>query len=104
MTASLGTLGMLASRARTILAAEGRAALLWRGARFSARLLAKYVVIERLYLYRIDLAELPPSPVPPRLNAFNAHFLCSNEEVDRVVAQGYEDVRERLLGSSRHLR
>ncbi|MBE9505775.1 MAG: hypothetical protein IMY84_03085 [Chloroflexi bacterium] len=104
MNAPPDTLRMLASRARTILAAEGPAALLWRGARFSVRLLAKYVVIERLYLYRIDLAELPPSPDPPRLDAFTTHFLCSNEDADRVVAQGCEDVRERLLGSSRYLR
>ncbi len=104
MTASSGTLGMLKSRARTVLATEGYAALLWRGVRFPAWLLAKYVVIERLYLYRIDLAELPPSPEPPGLDAFATHFLCSNEDADRVVAHGYEDVRERLLGSSRHLR
>lgn len=104
MNAPPGTLGMLASRARTILAEEGPAALLWRGVHFSARLLAKRVLIERLYLYRIDLTELPPLPAPPRLDAFSTHFLCSNEDADRIVTQGYEDLRERLLGSSRCLR
>jgi GNAT superfamily N-acetyltransferase len=92
---------MLTSRARTILAAEGPTALLRRGARFVARLL---VVVERVYLYRIDLTELPPSPDSPWLDTFTTNFLCSNEDADRLVAQGYEDVRGWVLWSSRPLR
>jgi hypothetical protein len=86
-------LAALISRARDILRTEGAGGLLRHTLRF-VDFLFRYVYRRQdVYLYEHDLLPRPRDKFLPRLDSYDLKVVHSNEEADRLVAEGREDLR-----------
>ncbi|MBE9505776.1 MAG: hypothetical protein IMY84_03090, partial [Chloroflexi bacterium] len=89
----MNTLRPMCARAIGILRAEGVAGLA-RGVKGFIRLLARRVYRRQdAYLYEHNLVPRPRDKFLPRLKSYDLRIVHSNEEADRVVAEGLEDFR-----------
>ena len=93
----------LCRRAARVARTEGPVGLLSRSVRFLRYNWGRVFCVERVYVCRFELAELDswPSPLVPA--GFKTHMIASHGDADALAAQGYEDLRERILRARRSL-
>jgi len=82
---------------------EGLWALASRACRFLRYLISRTFYVEHVYLCRFDLSSLGAWPVPPPPADFDSRFITSNGDAELVVAEGFEDLRDRVLRASQSL-
>ena len=94
------TLKNTVARTRSILRDEGRVALVRRAAGFG-RFLSRSLCSQRdVYLYRHHLIERDRSLYLPRLDSFELRIVETDVEADRLAVDGYEDFRQRFIGTT----
>jgi len=87
-------------RAWTVLRIEGPVALLRRAIGFGL-FLGRGVYSQRdLYLYRHRLVERDRSLYLPRLETYESRIVETDEQADQLAADGYEDLRQRFIGTT----
>ena len=96
-------LAALTSRARDILRNEGAGALLRHTLWFVGFLFGRVYRRQRVFLYEHSLVPRPRDKFLPRLESYDLRIVHSNEEADRLVAEGLEDFRSVFVFSRRHL-
>ena len=92
-------LAALISRARDILRTEGAGALLWHTLGFVGFLFRRVFRRQDVYLYEHNLVPRPRDKFLPRLESYDSRIVHSNEEADRLVAEGLEDLRAAFVFS-----
>ncbi len=96
-------LAALISRARDILRTEGAGALLWHTLGFVGFLFRRVYRRQDVYLYQHNLVPRPRDNFLPSLESYDLRIVHSNEEANRLVAEGLEDFRSVFVFSPRSL-
>jgi len=86
-------LAALASRALSILRTEGVGALLRHTLGFVDFLFRHVYRRQEVYLYEHSIVPRPRDEFLPQLDSYDLRVVHSNEEADRLVAEGREDLR-----------
>ena len=97
------TLCALARRGARLLRAEGPWAVLRQTWAFSGWIVGRCVAARSVYLYEHSLVPRDRAKFLPRVASWELRVIHSNEEADRVAAEGLEDLRDVFVFSRRSL-
>ncbi|MFC2008821.1 hypothetical protein ACFLUT_02065 [Chloroflexota bacterium] len=100
---AIRTLKNAIARASSILHDEGPLSLARRTLSFAAFQGRRLYWRRDCYLYLHHLVERDPAQYLPRLDSYEFRVLESEAQAERLVAEGFEDFRQRFLTSSRNL-
>ena len=93
----------LVRRAFNLLRTEGLISLLRHTGSFAAYLGSRIVLSRTVYLYEHSLVPRERSKFLPRLDSWELRVLHSNEDAERVAAEGFEDFRDAFVFARRSL-
>jgi hypothetical protein len=93
----------LARRGGRLLRTEGPWAVLRQAWSFSGWLIGRAFHFRTVYLYEHALVPRDRAKYLPRVDSWELRIIHSNEEADRVVAEGFEDLRDVFVFSHRSL-
>lgn len=97
------TFPALVRRAEALLRQEGPASLFMHVVSFSRYMRGRLFAAETFYLYEHVMAPRDRDAFLPRVPSWELRIIHSNEEADRVAAEGLEDLRDIFVFSHRGL-
>jgi GNAT superfamily N-acetyltransferase len=94
---------LLVKRAFTLLKKEGPGQLLRQFLAFARYLWHRWFLRRTVYLYEHTFVARDRSNFLPRLESWELRVMTSNEDADRVAAEGFDDYREAFVFAHRSL-
>lgn len=95
---------MILTRVKDILRTEGLLSLATRVAVYLKSSLSHSIFLHRTYyLYEQTLGDFNEEDFIPRIQNITCEFVSTNQQASKLAANGFEDIRSRLLNTKRFL-